>query len=324
MSSAMTAASRILAAAVVALAVSVPAFADETPRPFATLKGDTRVDAPQIVLGDLFDGAEGHAAEPVAAAPAPGGLIVFNANWLVAIAQSHGISWRAPSPSASIRVERAAIEVTADDLAKRLAEALDAEGPEKRVVLDNTIRLFAPTGGPPDIGVDRLAYDRDTNRFTAEIRVPASDPGARPIHVSGRIQTMVQLAVLTRAVMPGDVIRAEDVSTDWMRVELAPLAGVADPQTLIGKTPRRPLRAGQALRPGDVALPIVVKRNDLVLIVLEQPGMYLTAQGKALEDGGQGGVIRVTNLQSNRTIEAVVQEPGKVAVAPPSVAQATW
>jgi flagella basal body P-ring formation protein FlgA len=50
--------------------------------------------------------------------------------------------------------------------------------------------------------------------------------------------------------------------------------------------------------------------------------MYLTAQGKALDDGGQGSVIRVANTQSNRTIEAVVQAAGRVAVQPPSVAQA--
>jgi flagella basal body P-ring formation protein FlgA len=99
---------------------------------------------------------------------------------------------------------------------------------------------------------------------------------------------------------------------------------VTDPALLVGKTPRRPLRANAPLRPGDVELPIVIHRNDLVLIVLERPGMYMTAQGKALEDGGQGAVIRVANTQSSRTIDAVILGAGRVGVQAAGLAPATF
>jgi len=42
--------------------------------------------------------------------------------------------------------------------------------------------------------------------------------------------------------------------------------------------------------------------------------MTLTAQGKAEEDGSRGDVIRVRNLQSNKTIEATITGPDSVAV----------
>jgi flagella basal body P-ring formation protein FlgA len=43
----------------------------------------------------------------------------------------------------------------------------------------------------------------------------------------------------------------------------------------------------------------------------------LTAAGKALDDGGRGELIRVVNIQSNRTIDATVAAPGQVELALP-------
>ena len=57
-----------------------------------------------------------------------------------------------------------------------------------------------------------------------------------------------------------------------------------------------------------------------MLIVLQAPGMTLTAQGKALEDGGRGEMIRVVNIQSNRTIDATVQAAGQVGLFAPGAA----
>ena len=304
--------------ALFAVAAAIPAHADPAA---VTLKAAAKVQGAEIVLGDLFDGAGDRAADPVSAAPVPGGNMLFTATWLAGIAQSHGLAWHPASALAAIRVERAAVELSQDDIAKSVAKALDMDRPDRRVVLDNNLRLYAPVGGTASVIVDRLDYDSEANHFTAQVHVDGDQTG-QPVHVAGRVQSLVEVAVLGRTVMPGDMIRSDDVSTSWIRVELAPPGALADPQTLIGKTPRRPLRAGSAMRAGDVELPLVVHRNDPVLIVLEQPGMYLTAQGKALEDGGAGAVIRVANVQSNRAIDAVVLGSGRVAVRPTSLAQA--
>jgi flagellar basal body P-ring formation protein FlgA len=128
--------------------------------------------------------------------------------------------------------------------------------------------------------------------------------------------------VLARPMMPGEVVRAEDITTADYRADQMQAGSVMDPRDLIGETPRHPLHAAQPLRATDLQVPVVVKRNDLVLIVLERPGLYLTAEGRALEDGGKGTVIRVTNTQSKRTIDATVLGSGQVAVRPPTVQQA--
>jgi len=63
--------------------------------------------------------------------------------------------------------------------------------------------------------------------------------------------------------------------------------------------------------------PQVVTKGSLVTMVLQQKSMTLTAQGKALEAGSDGQVIRVVNTMSNRTVEAVVIGPNQVSVSKP-------
>jgi flagellar basal body P-ring formation protein FlgA len=91
---------------------------------------------------------------------------------------------------------------------------------------------------------------------------------------------------------------------------------VLDMHELVGKTPRRLLRAHEPLRSFDVETPVVVHKGDLVTILLETATMRLTAQGKALEDGSLGAGIRIANTKSSRVIDAVVVAPNLVKVAP--------
>jgi flagella basal body P-ring formation protein FlgA len=44
--------------------------------------------------------------------------------------------------------------------------------------------------------------------------------------------------------------------------------------------------------------------------------MLLTAQGKALQNGSEGDVIRISNSQSDTVVEAEVVGEGRVAVRP--------
>jgi flagella basal body P-ring formation protein FlgA len=297
------------------------AAADPAP---AILKNAARAAGARVLLGDLFENAGTHATDEVASSPPPGASMVLGAAWLASTATAHGLVWQPPSPLTTIKVERVATEIDTPQIAARIAAALGLTRQDQSVALDTTLKLYAPTSGTPSIGVEHLDFDRTTERFTAEIRVPADDPTAITTRVAGRVQTMVAVSVPTRNLMPGDVIARGDVTVTWIRSELAPSAGVADLQQLVGRTPRHPLRVDQPIRTGDIEVPVTVKRNDLVLMVMQQPGMSLTAQGKALDDGGNGSTIRVTNLQSSRVIQAVVIGPGQVAVPSPFVQPAAY
>lgn len=57
---------------------------------------------------------------------------------------------------------------------------------------------------------------------------------------------------------------------------------------------------------GDIA----VRRGEIVTLVYVAPGLQLTTRARAAGDGGVGDTVRLVNLQSNRTVDAVVTGVG--------------
>jgi flagella basal body P-ring formation protein FlgA len=79
---------------------------------------------------------------------------------------------------------------------------------------------------------------------------------------------------------------------------------------------RRQLRAGQAVKTADIVKPDFVQRDQSVTLTYEAPGIYLTMRGKALENGAEGDVVTVMNLQSKRTLSGTVTGRGQVSITP--------
>ena len=50
-------------------------------------------------------------------------------------------------------------------------------------------------------------------------------------------------------------------------------------------------------------------------LVLAAPGMQLTARGVAMQDGGEGDVIRIVNERSHTVVQGTITAAGTVVVA---------
>jgi flagellar basal body P-ring formation protein FlgA len=298
--------------ATAALAVSVSAHAETTLKPVAVVQGSL------IRIGDLFSDAGSHAGDVVAPAPPPGARTIFDAQWLAAAAREHHVDWQPVSRFDQAAVERASRLVAADAVATALLDEIRARQPldDGEIQLDNpALRLVVAAEAADAIGIEGLTFDARTGRFSALVSAPANDAGAERQRVSGRIFRIVKVPTLSHAVAPGEIIRAADIA--FLRLHADRVAGdvVAEMAELVGRTPRRPLRAQEPLRASDIQVPIVVHKGDLVTVFLETPLMRLSAQGKALEDGAMGAAIRIANSKSNRVIDAVVTGPNLAAIA---------
>jgi flagellar basal body P-ring formation protein FlgA len=281
-------------------------------RPVAVVQGTV------IHLGDLFTDAGAHAGDPLIAAPPPGARTIFDAAWLAAVAREHGLAWQPASPFDQASVERASRVIPAEAVQVKLLDEIAArqkvDGDE--IQLDNTaVRMVVAAETPDSIAIEGLTLDARTGRFSALVSAPADDADADRQRISGRLVHMMRLPVLTHPVAPGDSIRASDIEILIQRADRVAADVIGDLRDIVGKTPRRPLRAHEPLRVADVQVPAVVRKGDLVTIVLETSQMRLTAQGKALEDGGMGAAIRIVNTKSGRAIDAVVTGPNLAAVA---------
>lgn len=87
---------------------------------------------------------------------------------------------------------------------------------------------------------------------------------------------------------------------------------VTDIRQLSGKRARRSLRADQVITLSHAKAPLMVERNDRVVISVDADGIQASMAGMAMEDGTKGQGIRVRNLSSNKVITAWVVSKGKV------------
>jgi flagellar basal body P-ring formation protein FlgA len=81
-----------------------------------------------------------------------------------------------------------------------------------------------------------------------------------------------------------------------------------------GMIAARDLQAGRRLTLGDVAPPAVVRKGDLVTVVLTRGRVKVTAKAMANHDAPLTGRVSLTNLQSRATLTGIVHGPGLVVV----------
>ncbi|MGE5502945.1 MAG: flagellar basal body P-ring formation chaperone FlgA [Actinomycetota bacterium] len=285
----------------------------------AQLKTATIVEGDVIRLGDLWDNLGERASVPVASAPQPGKRVTLDARWLGAVAAAYGVEWRPAGVFERTTVERNGQTVDIALIETELHEALVAEGAPARSQIDiagrNSLQMVVPANVPMTVAVRDLVWDPRMSRFTGTVEVPAGSPAATRVKVTGRVWTTTRIPVLTHAMGRGDVITEKDVEWQEMREENARRDVVTDARHLIGMEPRYQLRAGTPVRTTEVAKPVAVARNGVVTMMYRTKFMTLSAQGRAIEDGSTGDVIRVTNMQTKQTVEARVEAPGMVSVA---------
>jgi flagella basal body P-ring formation protein FlgA len=158
-------------------------------------------------------------------------------------------------------------------------------------------------------------YEPRSGRFDVSFEI-GNDSNAKPtrLRFTGSAIETLDAAVLTRDVQRNEMLKSSDVTTERRpRAEVGGDAAVRD--LAVGMQMRRQARAGQALRVADLAKPDLVQRDDNVTLIYESAGLYLTIRGKAMENGTEGDVVNVTNLQSKRTVSGVVIGRGQVAIS---------
>lgn len=292
---------------------ALPALADPAPKPMTT------VDAAVIRLGDIFSDAGARADDTVAAAPAPGMRMTVGADWLAATARAHRLDWHPASGYEQTVIVRATRSVGADQVEQQLMAAIAAQQPveDATLQLDNPgLQLNLPASAPDRLAIDGLTVDPRSGRVTAYV----GGEDAPRLRVTGRLVFEIAVPMLNRPLAPGATIAPGDLDRVKMRRDRVGPDTALDADQVVGKTPRRPLAAGQPLRMADLQLPVLVHKRDLVSMSLATERLALTTQAQALEDGAKGEVIRVSNTKSNRVIEAIVTGADTVVARMPAAA----
>jgi len=271
-----------------------------------------------VTLGDLFDNVGDKASIAVMRAPAPGQRTGVDGDWLAHVALINGVSWHPRGLFEEATIERAGVPVSREQVMAALTTALTNRGAPAEFQIETDGRqqqLVIPVGANPELLVRDLYYNRTDQHFTATVAVPQDGVEVARMMVSGKLVSTVQMPVLNRALARGDVIAAADIAYVKMRETEVRANLVTDPGQLVGMTTKQGLRAGQLIQASDLQKPLAVVRGALVTMVLSHGGMQLSAQGRAIDQGSLGEVIRVSNTHSNLTVEATIDGTNHVRVS---------
>ena len=290
----------------------------------AVPRGQVEVAGEIVTVGDLFADAGPAAESPVFYAPDPGSAVEIGPNFLHRVALGFDLDWTPGGGIDRVVVRRAAQTIGLDELEPVLMTALGARiGPQfsadlNQISFDSGIATrYLPVDIEPAMTARDLSYDPRSQRFSAVVDVAQGTAYAVSLRASGRLRSVVMAPVLIRAVARDEAIGPSDIH--WIEVDSERLASnvLLDADRLIGLNARRALPPNQPITEADVISAVAVVRGDLVTMVLESGTITLTAQARALDNGAAGDVIRVTNTQSSRTVEAIVESAGVVRVRAP-------
>jgi len=283
----------------------------------AVLRPAITVDADVVRLGDLFADSGQNQNSIVAAAPPPGDKAVFNATRLQSIARRAGLSWEPQSRHQNAVITRTGRLVSSGDIKNLIQAALIKTGmpADHQVALSkNDLTLHIAAADNREIRVTQTRYNPQGKQFSAILEVPGDRSSHKRIQVTGSVYEILDVPVLARSIQRGETIRARDLDVVKQRRKSVGRNTITDISQIVGKTPRRYLQSGKPIRMADIRMPVLVAKGKLVTLTLTNRHMQITAQGKALEDGAIGDLVRVTNTRSRQTVQGVVMGHNQVAI----------
>jgi len=313
----------LFAIAALVSALAVPAAAAE-------LRHNVTVSDDNVTLGDLFVDAGNAAHVSVATAPAPGLHTQISVSTISMIARRNGIQWRNTSDITHVNIMRSGVSVPDETIISTIAAAAQAQmsslASNAKLQVDftgGTANLQVAEGAEQTVAVHQLAINARSGQFTALVRAPANDAFAPLRRLTGRAYPVQDVPVLNREIAPGDVVREADI--DWVRLpsDRVSLNIITSSSQLVGMSPRRPVKMGEALRTADMQAPLVVKKGDFVEVAFVSGALTLSARARALQSGALGDTVDFINPRSNRTLQGVVEGPNRLRVTMPGMAQAS-
>jgi flagella basal body P-ring formation protein FlgA len=312
----------LLATALLA-ATAVTAFAQSSDDVIAApvLRANVTVADDVVRIGDVIDNAGTAAQIAIYRAPDLGTTGSLPTAQVLTALQAHQVIGVDTKDIKAVSVTRLSRAIDAKDIQSQVAHALEHRGGlgdaiNLSLTFDRDVQDIqlesSYTGAMQPVAA---RYEPRSGHFDVSFEI-SNDNNAKPtkLRFTGTAIETVEAAVLTRDVQRSEILKSSDVMTE--RRAKAEVGGDAAARDLaVGMQLRKQVRAGQALRVADLAKPDLVQRDDNVTLIYESAGLYLTIRGKAVENGTEGDVVNVLNLQSKRTVSGVVIGRGQVAIS---------
>lgn len=282
----------------------------------AALRPDSVISGDYIRLGDIFEGVK-NADYVLGPAPQPGKEMILNARTLYRIATALNVEWQPGSTAEQVVLRREAVVIPQAEITESLQKKIGSSGVDTHfdITYTSTMNdLVLPAGTPETLEISAFKFDQQNDTFNAVIVAPSADQPKARMNISGRIERLTQVPVLKNTLKEGDIIGANDI--DYIELPQHKLATstILDEKDLINMTPRRIAAGGKPVLFNDLEKPTMVERGDAITLIFDNGPMTLTVKGKAMQGGAMGDMVRVSNTDSNKSIQGEVTASREVTI----------
>jgi len=228
-----------------------------------------------------------------------------------------------PAYAQTISAEQAVInprnvfELLYTDAEAEVGRALNEKGVGEKLAVTITgrkNRVLYAYEQPLTVEIRGLQFDKRDSRWSASLLFVADGKVISALPASGRYEEIIEIPVLKREIRSGNVITETDIEVRDFSVAQTRSDTVTDISGLIGKSPIHSISPSRPIRGHEIGYPAIVKKNSLVEMQYNSPGMSITTSGQALSDGAKGDVINVRNSTSKKIVRAVVADSRTVLI----------
>ncbi|MGC1348704.1 MAG: flagellar basal body P-ring formation chaperone FlgA [Xanthobacteraceae bacterium] len=301
------------------LLAGLPADPGAAQNAMPALRANVTVTGEIVRIGDLIENCGPVADVPIFRAPDLGTRGAVPTERVIEAIRPHQLIGIDTRGITEVVVTRASRAITAQDIAARVAKALESQyglGDARNIAVEfdrdvRTLNVEPTVTG--ELQVASLSYNRRAARFDVTFDLPGSAALRwQSMRYSGTAMETVDALGVDHPVERGEVLKASDLTI--IKRPKSEGAVLTDAASAAGLAARHQLRPGQPLHDADLMKPQLVQRNDSVTIIYEAPGVTLTLRGQAQDNGALGDTVSVQNVQSKRLVQGVVSGPGRVTI----------
>ncbi len=283
---------------------------------------EVTVTGERVLLGDLVRDDEGAAASPawaetfVSQAPDPGRSRTLSAAYVSHRLQAAGLSEVRVPAQVVLRRPGQQIDPTIGEEAIEAYIRSKAPWAESEYTIEVVRRHQALNHEPGSVSAHliHLADRPLAGRHTYQIEYRIAGRKVAQGSFSVEVHVMQTVYVAAHKIARGVVLAEIDLREKQVDLASVKSRAIVERGQLIGAQASRAIREGEVLTEANISPTPLVRRGDVVTLIVERGGIMVSTYALAREDGIVGEVIKVDNLQSKKQIHARVVNATTVQV----------
>lgn len=156
----------------------------------------------------------------------------------------------------------------------------------------------------------------NSSRLTILMQIYINENLYHTLSIPLKIKIFKEVVVVTRNLHTDHTFTREDIRKEkiLINVNKQDEEWLCDLQEVLGKRLLRNISAGTPLKKEILGPPLLINRGSLVTLFIEGRNIRIHAQGKALEKGGKGEIIKVLNIDSQKRLEGIIVDVNSVRI----------